>query len=59
MSNHRPAHITRAKLDEATVRELRRRAANGVMISVMARELGLDRHTVGDAIRGKSWRHVR
>lgn len=55
MSNH----ITRAKLTEDQVRDLRRRATKGVLITVMARELGLDRHTVADAVRGRSWRHIR
>lgn len=59
MSNQRPAHITRAKLTEDQVRDLRRRNDAGETIQELARELGLDRHTVSLAVRGKSWRHVR
>ena len=54
----RSAHITRAKLTEAQVRDLRRRHANGVLITVLAHEMRLNRRTVADAISGKSWRHV-
>lgn len=59
MSDRRPAHITRAKLTETQVRSLRRRNDAGETIRDLASELGLDRHTVADAVRGRSWRHVR
>lgn len=54
----RPASITRAKLDETAVRMLRRRAERGETVRELATELGLNRHTVGDAVAGRSWRHV-
>lgn len=61
MPDERPgnAHITRAKLTDDLVRDLRRRYANGVLISVLARELRMNRNAVSDAIHGRSWRHVR
>jgi hypothetical protein len=47
-----------AKLTDALVIELRKRHADGEQIRPLARSLGLDKATVSDAIKGKSWRHV-
>lgn len=47
-----------AKLSDARVLEIRRRAAEGQPQALIARDLGVKQPTVSDVVRGKSWRHV-
>lgn len=49
-----------AKLTDALVRTLRQRYATGmVRLRDLAQEYGLGRSTVGDAVRGRRWKHVQ
>ena len=49
----------RAKLTEEIVCESRRRYINGeINISKLAREHGVNRDTMADAIKGKTWKHI-
>jgi hypothetical protein len=48
-----------AKLNEAIVAELRARyEAGGVTIKELAKEVGIHHGTMGQCIRGETWRHV-
>lgn len=44
-----------AKLTEADVRHIRKRLADGVGIRPLSRELGLDRSTIADIDKRRSW----
>jgi hypothetical protein len=61
----KPGHICRgtehprAKLDEAAVREIRRRySAGGVSQQALANEYGVAQTKVSSIVRGRSWKHV-
>lgn len=48
-----------ARLTDADVRAMRAEyARGGVTYRSIARRLGVSRHTVGLAVRNKTWRHV-
>lgn len=49
---------SRAKLTDAIVIEARRRKKNGDMMNVMAKEYGVDRHALWQAIVGKTWKNI-
>jgi hypothetical protein len=59
-----PERLTRgeaqwkARLTEATVREMRRRVALGESQAAVARSLGVDSATVNHVIKRRTWRHV-
>lgn len=48
----------RAKMTAAIVVELRRRHAAGEQFKPLAREFGLDKMTIKNAIRRRTWSHV-
>ena len=48
-----------SKLTEPLVHEIRRRHKAGHSGRSIARELGLNRYTVGDVLRGRTWGHVK
>jgi hypothetical protein len=47
-----------ARLTDAIVRELRRRATAGESLGALAREFGVSRPTVSIAVSGKTWAHL-
>jgi len=47
-----------AKLTEAIVAECRNRRARGARVTDLAQEFGVNKATMSNAIRGKTWRHV-
>jgi hypothetical protein len=47
-----------AKLNEESVREIRRLHSTGVTIGRVARQYGVSRTVVSDVVNKKSWRHV-
>lgn len=51
------AHPT-SILTEADVHRIRRASANGETTRGLARRLGINRMTVKDVLRGKTWKHV-
>ena len=55
----RGAQQPAAKLDDAKIIEARRLHARGVSQRALARMLGVDQKTLGNAIRGKSWTHLK
>lgn len=48
----------RARLTEAAVAEARALHADGATVEHLAARYGVAPHTLGYAIRGKTWRHV-
>ncbi len=48
-----------AKLTAPIVRQLRLLHKGGASVRGMARSLGLSEATVRDAVKGKTWKHVR
>jgi hypothetical protein len=48
-----------SKLTDEKVREARRRVAAGERVYPMAREYGVSGPTLYDAVKGKTWRHVK
>jgi HNH endonuclease/NUMOD4 motif len=48
----------KAVLTERMVREMRKRANNGEVISMIATEMGINDRTVRGAISGKNWKHL-
>lgn len=48
-----------SKLNEAKVKELRRRADQGETYADLGREFGVSDVTVSNAVRGKTWKHVK
>ena len=48
----------RAKLTEEIVRECRIRAAAGETGVALAREFGVRKNAMNDAVNGRTWRHV-
>ena len=55
----RGAQQRAAKLDDIKVIEARRIHAQGISQRSLARLLGVDQKTLGNAIRGKSWTHLK
>lgn len=47
-----------ARLTEASVRDIRERLARGERYAAVAATLGIDRATVNDIRRGRTWKHV-
>lgn len=47
-----------AKLNAALVREIRARHASGASMRRLARELGVNDGTIGNVVRGRTWKHV-
>jgi hypothetical protein len=50
--------IASAKVNEAIVRDIRRRAAGGASSAVLGREYGLDSSSVRQIVRRETWAHV-
>lgn len=48
----------KAKLTAEGVLEVRRRAADGESAAAIARDLGMDRSSIADAVRRKTWAHL-
>ena len=48
-----------SKLTDALVRQLRKRRKSGESYRGLARELGLNKTTITDAINGITWKHVK
>jgi hypothetical protein len=55
---HRGSRNANAKLTEAMVLEIRRRAAAGVSFKALARDYGVCSDSIGEVVRGKTWKHV-
>lgn len=49
---------SRSKLTERAVKEIRRRHARGESYASLARDFGVSRMTVTDAVVGHTWRHI-
>ncbi len=47
-----------AKLDDDSVREIRRRYRSGESLSRLAKEFRVSKNTVAGVVNGKTWRHV-
>lgn len=56
---HRGEQHEQAKLTVAIVRECRQRASAGETQAALALEFGVARATMADAIRGRTWAHIR
>ena len=54
----RGERVATAKLTEAQVREIRRRLADGMSQSALAREFGVVHQLVNHIAHGRIWRHV-
>lgn len=48
----------KSKMTDSTVREMRRRSANGEQTRPLAREFGIHQKTAMAIIRGNTWRHL-
>lgn len=48
----------RAKLNAVNVKEARIKAQQGVGVASLAREYGVDKSTMQDAVSGQTWRHI-
>ena len=55
---YRGARNSQAKIDEATVREIRRMHAGGMGYKRLAKHFGLTWGLVRDVASGRSWKHV-
>lgn len=49
----------KTELTDDIVAEARKRAATGESVKAIARELGVDRARLCDAVRGRTWRHMQ
>lgn len=54
---HGEAH-PKSKLTESSVKEIRRRAADGERVSVLAKECGVSAGSIYNAVSRKTWGHV-